>query len=266
VGRIGETRRKLPEVVLFDMDDTIFDHALTCRAAIGRVRRGEPLLRTVPLDDLWRFYSRLLEETHPDVLRGRTSAAAARDARWLRLAAHLGGRQTLREARELSRRYRREYLALRRPVPGSIDLLRRLHRETTVAIVTNNGVAEQERTLRFLNIAGAVDLVIASAEIGVEKPDPRIFRAVLRRAGVEAREAVMIGDSWCNDVLGALRVGIRPIWFNRFHLPRPPGPTVDETDSFRPSRRIERLLAAAPDARPSPGPARIISQGPVQRP
>ncbi len=244
------------------MDDTVFDHALTCRAAIGRIRRELRILRKFRLDDLWAFYSRALEETHADVLRGRLTGGDAREKRWRGLVTHFTGECSRAEARDLADRYRREYLAAQRPVAGSIELLRRLHGRTVIAIVTNNEVAEQERKLRFLEARDLVDHLVVSEEVGAEKPDPRIFRVALRRAGVRAPEAVMIGDSWTNDIVGALRTGIRPIWFNRFHLARPPGTSVDEIDSLRPAGRVERLLAR--DARRAPAPARIISRGPMQ--
>ena len=47
--------------------------------------------------------------------------------------------------------------------------------------------------------------------VGVEKPDPEIFRIALRRAGVEAAEAVHVGDLYAVDVVGARRAGLEPV-------------------------------------------------------
>jgi putative hydrolase of the HAD superfamily len=49
----------------------------------------------------------------------------------------------------------------------------------------------------------------------VSKPDPRIFEIALARAGVGPAEAVMVGDSWENDIQGARAAGVRAVWFNR---------------------------------------------------
>ena len=54
-----------------------------------------------------------------------------------------------------------------------------------------------------------------SCEVGVEKPGAEIFLAALRRAGVTAREAVHIGDSYDHDVRGAEAVGMTAILLDR---------------------------------------------------
>lgn len=56
------------------------------------------------------------------------------------------------------------------------------------------------------------DPVLISAEVGVRKPNPRIFKAVLDQWGLGPDEAVMIGDMLGADVLGAKNVGMRGVW------------------------------------------------------
>jgi putative hydrolase of the HAD superfamily len=55
------------------------------------------------------------------------------------------------------------------------------------------------------------DLVLASGEIGVSKPDPGIFDAALARLGATAAEALYVGDNYWADVVGARRVGVTPV-------------------------------------------------------
>ena len=56
-----------------------------------------------------------------------------------------------------------------------------------------------------------LDFVLDSFVVGVEKPDPRIFRMALERAHVEARDAVYVGDLYSIDVLGARSAGLSAI-------------------------------------------------------
>ena len=65
---------------------------------------------------------------------------------------------------------------------------------------------EQHGLLRY------IDLVIASAEEGVAKPNRRIFEIALERAGCHAEEAVMIGDRIDNDILPAKALGMGTVW------------------------------------------------------
>ncbi len=231
--------------MLFDFDDTLFDHSLTCRAALGRLRASTPFLRRLPLDTVWREYSRLLEEVHPDVLAGLRSIDEARTERFRRLGFLAGVSIGVEEASELSHRYRSHYQRLRRPVPGVPQLLRRLHARAVLGIVTNNERAEQEEKLTALGLSPWIDALVVSQDVGVSKPDPRIFAIALDRVGASPSEAVMIGDSWESDVRGAQAAGIRAIWFNRFGKTRPDRLEVDELRSFRAPSQIERILSAS---------------------
>jgi putative hydrolase of the HAD superfamily len=53
-----------------------------------------------------------------------------------------------------------------------------------------------------------LEFVLDSSEVGVEKPDPRIFRLALERAGLAPDEAVYVGDIYSIDVLGARAAGM----------------------------------------------------------
>src|SRR5262249_5769603 len=59
-----------------------------------------------------------------------------------------------------------------------------------------------------LGIGAAFDLVVDSGVVGVEKPDPGIFRVALDRFGLRAERALHLGDNFSTDVLGARAAGI----------------------------------------------------------
>lgn len=238
MARAGE----VPAAVFFDMDDTVFDHALTCRDALGRLAQEHPLFRQRRRAELVREYSRLLEAVHPDVLAGHRDANEARRDRFVELARFCGRDISQEEAARLSTRYRELYQSLRRAVPGAREMLRRLHGRTVVGIVTNNEVREQREKLAYLGAERWVDLLVVSEEVGASKPDPQIFATALARAGASAEETVMIGDSWQNDVLGARNVGIGAVWFNRFGAEPPSAIEVPEVRSFRAPRQTEEVL------------------------
>jgi putative hydrolase of the HAD superfamily len=66
-----------------------------------------------------------------------------------------------------------------------------------------------------LGLTSLVDFMVISAEVGVRKPDPGIFRMALRRAGVRPEEAIHVGDLLEEDVEGARRAGVRPVLIDR---------------------------------------------------
>ncbi len=69
--------------------------------------------------------------------------------------------------------------------------------------------------LTELGIAGYVDAVITSGDIGRGKPDPAPYRAALKLLGVDSHEAVFVGDSLDSDIAGARAAGMRSILVDR---------------------------------------------------
>jgi putative hydrolase of the HAD superfamily len=92
--------------------------------------------------------------------------------------------------------------------PGALEALRGLGLRLAVVSNSNGTVA---RLLEALDLARRVDAVLDSAVVGVEKPDPRIFRVAAAALGVEPGEAVHVGDLYSVDVLGARAAGIPAI-------------------------------------------------------
>jgi putative hydrolase of the HAD superfamily len=76
-----------------------------------------------------------------------------------------------------------------------------------VAIVSNSE-GHLDALLVRLGVRESLDLVIDSAIVGVEKPDPRIFEIALHHFGVPASRALHLGDVYATDVLGARAAGI----------------------------------------------------------
>lgn len=71
--------------------------------------------------------------------------------------------------------------------------------------------------LASLKLADRFDSVTVSCEVGVEKPDGRIFATACHRAGASPAECLHIGDSMDEDAEGATAAGMRAIWIARDH-------------------------------------------------
>lgn len=67
-----------------------------------------------------------------------------------------------------------------------------------------------------LGLEPYIDFTVTSGEVGVDKPKPPIFLAALEKAGVDASEAIHVGDQYKLDVLGARGVGITAILIDRY--------------------------------------------------
>jgi putative hydrolase of the HAD superfamily len=81
--------------------------------------------------------------------------------------------------------------------------------------VVSNWDTRLRRIAEGLGLGDLVDFLVISAEAGVRKPDPGIFRLALEKAGVSPEEAIHVGDLAEEDVEGARRAGIRGVLIER---------------------------------------------------
>jgi putative hydrolase of the HAD superfamily len=102
-----------------------------------------------------------------------------------------------------------------RPFPDALPTLRGLHEQSKTLAVVSNWDLALPTLLAELGLAEFFNFVLPSAEIGIEKPDGRIFRLALQRLGLSPQEVVHIGDQYEADVVGARAVGITPILLDR---------------------------------------------------
>ena len=124
------------------------------------------------------------------------------------------------------------YVAARRrhqPVDPEADgVLEDLARDHRLALVTNGAPDVQREKLAGTTLARHFGAIVVSAELGIAKPDPRIFQHALRAVGADAKDSVMIGDSLSRDVAGARGAGLRSIWIDRGDVsPKPEDAVAD---------------------------------------
>ena len=109
--------------------------------------------------------------------------------------------------------------------------MQRLSPKYKIGIIANQDFGTEQRLANF-NVHQYIDLVIASAEEGVEKPDLRIFQLALERANCKPEEAVMVGDRIDNDIIPANKIGMTTVWikqgFGSYAEPK----TVEEQPNY----------------------------------
>lgn len=68
--------------------------------------------------------------------------------------------------------------------------------------------------IRELSLVEAFRFVVSSAEFGLRKPHPAIFRDAVEKLGANPAATWYVGDLWENDVVGATSAGLIPVWLN----------------------------------------------------
>ncbi len=112
------------------------------------------------------------------------------------------------------------------------EVLDALARHGLRLAVVSNWSPRLHRHLERLGLSTRFDAVLVSATEGVEKPQAEIFRRACARLGIEASEAIHVGDHPVNDVEGARSAGVRGILLDRSpdrdgrHAIHPPMETI----------------------------------------
>ena len=107
-----------------------------------------------------------------------------------------------------------------RAYPDVPDALRALRAAGHRIVVVSNWDVSLHEAVRSTGLSELVDGAIASAEVGAEKPDPRIFAAAATLAGVSPEGALHAGDTLEYDVAGAQAAGWRAVLVARGGPPR----------------------------------------------
>jgi HAD superfamily (subfamily IA) hydrolase, TIGR02254 len=118
------------------------------------------------------------------------------------------------------------------PLPGAASLINSLKGKVKMGIITNGFTALQQIRLERTGFRDDFDLLIISEEVGVAKPDPRIFEHALKLAdNPDPSRVLMVGDTAESDILGGMNAGWSTCWLNAHQRPLPEGIKPDWTVS-----------------------------------
>jgi putative hydrolase of the HAD superfamily len=227
--------------VLFDFDGTLVFHEPDSNELISTFLEGigQPLSKE---DELEGRRTRHRYFVDPEI-RGQLERFSP-DQFWQHFNHHLlsamGVEGDLDQlARELTAYATSAEFRYHCPSEGYQTLIELRSRGYQLGLITN-----RENVDRFYEILDLMELrrhfevVLASGEIGISKPDPSIFQIALDRLGATAGQSIYVGDNYWADVVGAERAGITPVLLDpRGLFPQATCPVVT---------RIDELLAWLP--------------------
>ena len=205
------------KAVIFDIDDTLYPYA-PCDAA------GTENMMNVLSEISGHIYDEkeftpLLSQAK-DYVKKRTSETAACHNRVLysqrlcEMTECLSAENVL----ALYNAYWDSFLEKMKLFDGAYELLCGIkERGIKIGFCTDLTAHIQMRKLIRLGISDIADGIVTSEESGAEKPSEIPFGMILEKLGVSASEAVMIGDDYKKDILGAEAVGMKAIQFGNKH-------------------------------------------------
>lgn len=208
--------------VWFDLDDTLIDFHTNSRAALRLLYEEEGLDRFYPTAGEWieayENHNRTLWDRYS---RGEITQEFLRVDRFaFPLSAgreDVGRDEPERYSRRLDPLYLDLLAAQKTLVDGAEDILDFLRgRKYNIGVLSNGFTDVQNKKLRNTGLDRKVDLMVLSDDIGVNKPDVRLYRHAMMRSGeMEAGRHLMIGDNPSTDIAGAVNAGWGSILLER---------------------------------------------------
>ncbi|KAI1858433.1 uncharacterized protein JN550_012643 [Neoarthrinium moseri] len=201
--------------VLFDLDNTLFDHCHSLRCAISAVQETYTSLEGHEPEELVVRYNAALQQAYDMYLRNEITYAETDTLKIQRFLRDLGlpepGPDDIKAFRNT---YKPAYRANRRSTPGSIETLTKLRKHGyRLGIVTNGQIEDQNAKVEAIGLKHLVDGIYSSEEAGCAKPQAQTFRLAMDRLGASPHTTLMVGDSVESDVRGALDVGMDAILY-----------------------------------------------------
>ena len=173
---------------------------------------------SLPRDDLESVYWQMSNDIWSVIdekMPPEASAEAIRLEVWSEAIRRVGCRAWKDFGPLAAQRYFERRMATYHLYPDTLPVLAQLRPVVTVIVITNGTCDIQEAKVEKMGLRDHVDDVLIAQDVGASKPSPRIYHRALELADCRPEEAVMVGDNYGRDIIGALRCGIRAIWMRR---------------------------------------------------
>jgi putative hydrolase of the HAD superfamily len=212
-------------MIFFDLDGTLLDHGHAERMAALHFQQAHAAVFPEGPEAFARRWHDVAEKYMDLHFAGMLTHQGQRRARLQTLFAHARF-LTEDEADSLYQTYLDDYERHWQLFPDALACLDAFpHRP--LGIISNGDSQLQRRKLRALGILQRFQVVMISGDIGIAKPDARIFQAASQMGGVPPAQCCLIGDKLEVDAEAATQAGLVGIWLNRTgHTAETHAPTI----------------------------------------
>ncbi len=205
--------------MFFDADDTLYDYPQAERAALEACL--DEFHIAVDRPTFSAAYHRHNLAVWKEYEGGRIDQVALRVERFRRLFAEL--KISGLPLERVSSFYLEALACQSQLLPGALELVRELAAKIPLALITNGIAAVQNRRFAASPITRFFKSIVISEQVGIAKPDPRIFAPALQTIGIAAADVLYVGDSVSSDMAAARNAGMDFCWVNPAALPVPHG-------------------------------------------
>lgn len=204
-----------PQHIFFDLDHTLWDYETNSIATIREllVEYHPQMGRSLTFEEFYPIYFDYNHDLWSLYRRNEIDNLTLRYQRWRKTFADFG----LAEASwmyDMSEQFLDQ--CPRKPglMPNAMALLDQLRGDYPLHIITNGFAPVQDLKLAHSGLRPYFDVIVTPDAVGVKKPDPKIFQVALNAAGCAPADALYIGDSYIEDMLGGHAAGMDVVYYN----------------------------------------------------
>jgi YjjG family noncanonical pyrimidine nucleotidase len=213
---------KFVKHIFFDLDHTLWDFEKNSTEAILELFVRHELNREInSFDNFIDDYQRINVEHWDKYNRGEIDKHTVRYGRFHELFEKYGVADL-----SFAQKFADDYILIAphktHLFPGTHEVLQYLKPRYKLHLITNGFKEVLELKMGPTKLKPYFDLILSAEDVGVNKPNPLVFKTALQKTNAKPDESLMIGDSYEADILGAKNVGMHTLHFNPKRAPKKP--------------------------------------------
>lgn len=202
------------QTIFFDMDDTLYDQIEPFKKAYDEIF-GDRF--DVDIYELFEARSVRGDEVFELAQSGKMPMDEMHIYRIQKAFEDLGYAVTDEESLAYQRLYAENQgkISMTDTIKEMLEMCRA--RGVRIGMISNGPSGHQWKKVNALDADAWIpkENIVISGDCGVAKPEEGIFRFAERQLGVQAKDCVLVGDNYQNDIAGAKRAGWKAVWLNK---------------------------------------------------
>ena len=193
--------------IFFDLDNTLWDFNGNSKKAFDKILKLNEI--SISIDDFMEAYLPVNDYYWKLYRTDKVSLEQLRYERFNVTFQNLNYEVSDEIIYSLTADYIKYLTTYNDLIIGAKDLLLSLHSNYNLHIITNGHHDIQIKKIEQAGLRPFFQNVISSDEVGVKKPNPKIFNYALEKSNALPKESLMIGDDYEADIVGAKNAGFK---------------------------------------------------------
>lgn len=203
------------KAIFFDLDDTLINSKKAESDAICEFKNAYSKFEKIDNNEFSIMWKKVAMDNYYLYNNRMISFDELKIRRMQGLFKAYGTEITAIEAKEKFEKYYEIYEKNWILFNDTIETLNKLKNKYKLAIITNGNGIQQRKKIKNTDIENYFNEITISEEVGVSKPDKKIFEITYMKMKLQPQECIMVGDMYDMDIEGGLNAGIKSIWIDR---------------------------------------------------